>query len=158
MQATAETSPTVTVAVDKPAGGLLRCDWNRLAGSPQSKARVFDDIAEQGARRLGTLALLTAASVVASVVIKHLLQAELAAAQATPLFRLSMLFLMLASIGLAALQRFGAVSPQVLLDLGLVFEVAGAFSIAAMENAFAWATLRSADPHLLRHGSRCAPS
>ena len=38
---------------------------------------------------------------------KHLLQAELAAAQATPLFRLSMLFLMPASIGLAALQSFG---------------------------------------------------
>ena len=138
MRATAETTPTVTLAVDKPAGGVLRFDGNRLAGSPQSKVRLFDDIAEQGARRLGTLALLTAASVVASVVIKHMLQAELAAAQATPLFRLSMLFLILASVGLTALQRFGAVSPQILLDLGLVFEVVGAFSIAAMENALAW--------------------
>jgi serine/threonine protein kinase len=30
------------------------------------------------------------------------------------------------------------VRPQVLLDLGLLFEVAGAFAIAAMENAIAW--------------------
>src|SRR5712691_1395186 len=132
MPATAESTPaaSLTVTMTQPDGGRLRCDAGRRSGNSRTKARVHDDVAEQGARRLGILAILTAVSFVASVIIKHLLQAELAAAQATPLFRLSMLFLVLASIGLAALQRSGSVRPQVLLDLGLVFEVTGAFAIA----------------------------
>ena len=62
----------------------------------------------------------------------------MAAAQQTPLFRLSALFLVLAAAGLAALQRSGLVRPQDLLDLGLVFEIAGAFALSLMENALAW--------------------
>src|SRR5262249_26450017 len=89
--------------------------------------------------RLGTLAILTAVSVVASAIIKMLLQPEMAAAHQSPLFRLSALFLVLASLGLAALQRFGSVRPQTLLDLGLFFGVGCSFAIAAMENAVAWA-------------------
>src|SRR5262249_50985542 len=42
------------------------------------------------------------------------------------------------SAGLAALQRSGAVRPQMLLDLGLVVEIGGAFALAVMENAIAW--------------------
>src|SRR5262249_55271020 len=48
------------------------------------------------------------------------------------------LFLVLSSMGLAALQRSGALGPQILLDLGLGFEIAGSFALAAMENALAW--------------------
>jgi len=62
MQATAETTPAATVTLDHPAGGL-RCHGNRLAGGPRTSARVSDDVAEQGANRLGTLAILTAVSV-----------------------------------------------------------------------------------------------
>lgn len=140
MPATAETteSKSVTVTIPPKAGVRLRRHVGRLSGNSRTKARVSDDVAEQGARRLGILAILSAVSLVVSVILKHLLQAELAAAQTTPLFRLSMLFLVLASIALAALQRSGAVRPQVLLDLGLVFEVSGAFAMAAMENALAW--------------------
>src|SRR5262245_55696711 len=126
MQATAETTPAATVTMDRPAGGLLRCHANRLAGRPRTDARVSDDAAEQGARRLGTLAILTAVSVVATTVVRSMLQPELSAAQATHLFRLSALFLVLASIGLAAFERSGIVRPQALLDLGLAFEIGGA--------------------------------
>ena len=63
----------------------------------------------------------------------------MAAAQRTPIYRLSALFLVLAGTGLAALQRAGLVTPQDLLDLGLVFEFAGSCALAFMENALPWA-------------------
>jgi len=137
---TAEQMATPSVVTRSlPAGGVLRCEAKRLnCGSSRTKARVGDDVAEQSARKLGTLAILTAISIVAATVAKHLLQPEMAAAQATALFRLSGLFLVLSSVGLAALQRSGALGAQGLLDLGLVFEVGGAFAIAAMENSAAW--------------------
>src|SRR5690242_9802973 len=109
MQATAETTSAAAVTADQPAGGLLRCHVNRLADSPRTNARVSDDVAAQGARRLGSLAILTAASVVVTAIVKNLLQPELSLAYATPLFRLDALFLVLASAGLAALQRSGRV-------------------------------------------------
>jgi serine/threonine-protein kinase len=140
MQATAETGPAVTVTLSPPhpGGGMLRCGWGRRSHSSGTKARIADDVAEQGARRLGTLAILTAVSVVASVVVKQLLQAELAPARSNPVFLLSTIFLILASVALAVAQRSGKVRPQTLLDLGLAFEIAGAFAIAAMENSIPW--------------------
>jgi serine/threonine-protein kinase len=45
----------------------------------------------------------------------------------------------LAGAGLAALQRAELVSPQDLLDLGLVFEIAGSCSVALMESVLPWA-------------------
>jgi serine/threonine-protein kinase len=138
MQATAESDTAITVTLEQPVQGVLRCRANRLSGSSRTAARVRDDIAEQGARRLGTLAILTAISVVAAVTLKMLLQPELAAAYQTSLFRLSALFLVLASVGLAALQRSRSVHPQSMLDLGLAFEIAGAFALATMENAQEW--------------------
>jgi len=147
MQATEDLATPSIVTQSLRCGGVLRCEPKRLdSGSSGTKARVRDDVAEQSARRLGTLAICTAVSVVAATVLKHLLQPELAAAQATPLFRLSALFLLLSSIALAALQRTGSVRAQTLLDLGLGFEVAGAFTLAAMENSFPW-------PDTPMHGS-----
>ena len=69
-----------------------------------------------------TLVILTAFSApwVGITIAQHMLQPELAEAQRSPLFRLSALFLVLASAGLAALQRTKLLSPQTLLDLGLV--------------------------------------
>src|SRR6185295_17661288 len=66
------------------------------------------------------------------------LQPEMAAAHETWLFRLSALFLVLSSVGLAVLERSKLVRPQVLLDVGLLFEVAGAFVLGVMENSAAW--------------------
>ena len=125
--------------LSQPAGLILRGEESRLAtDSSRTKARVGADVAEQSARRLGTLAILTAVSLVTASILKTVLQPELAAAHEAPLFRLSALFLVLASIGLAVLQRSGVARPQLLLDLGLVFEIAGAFMLAAMESAVAW--------------------
>src|SRR5262245_28726891 len=116
MPAVTESSPTMSMMPAQPAGGVLHCPVDRLAGGQQTKGRVRDDLAEQGARRMGTLAILTAISVVATSLAKNVLQPEMALARMTPLGRLSMLFLILASVGLAALQRSGRLRPQVLLD------------------------------------------
>jgi hypothetical protein len=138
MAGVAESPPAMTLAGNKPPGGVLHCPMNRPGRAGKTNGRVRDEVAQEGARRLGTLAIVTAISVVVTTLAKHLLQPEMALAQTTPLFRLSALFLVLASVGLAALQRFGQVRPQILLDLGLAFEIAGAFIIAAMENSLPW--------------------
>src|ERR1044071_5999629 len=130
-----------TIAPDEaqPRGGMLRCGGNQLkSGSPRTRARVDARVAEEAARRVGTLAILTALTVVGIAVLQDALQAEVAAAPRTPLFRLSALSLVLASIGLAALQRSKAANAQMLLDIGLGFEVAGALAIGLMENSLPW--------------------
>ena len=120
-------------------GGVLKCGKHSSAASGSlTHIRIADDVAKQGAQRIGILAIVTAATVVGNVVLQQMLQPEMAAAQQNPVFRLSALFLVLAGIGLAVLQRSDLVSSQDLLDLGLVFEVAGACALAVMENAIPW--------------------
>jgi hypothetical protein len=84
------------------------------------------------------LAILTAVTVIAMTVVQNTLQPELAAAHKAPLFRSAALYLVLISVGLAALERLKLVRPQVLLDAGMLFEVAGAIVIGIMENTPAW--------------------
>ena len=133
--------PTVTTATiaAAPGGGVLRCGRppSQASGS-SSYARIADEVAKQGAQRIGVLAFITAVTVVGVTVLQQSLQPEMAAAHQNPLFRLSALFLVLAGIGLVALQRSELVSAQNLLDLGLVFEVAGSCALAFMENSMPW--------------------
>jgi len=134
-----EALSTVPPAGSPPAGGILRRAVDRLGShSTGSKRRLDDNIAQEAARRIGTMAILTALTVLGVAILQDTLQPELAAAHQAPLFRLSALFLILTSVGLAALERSTAVSPQVLLDLGLAFEVAGAFALGLMENSINW--------------------
>jgi eukaryotic-like serine/threonine-protein kinase len=101
----------------------------------KTRARIASGIADEASGRIGTLAMLTAVTVVGASILHHTLSPEIAAAQQTPLFRLSALFLVLAAAGLAALQRSAILTSQDLLDLGLVFEVGGALALSLMENA-----------------------
>jgi hypothetical protein len=120
-------------------GGVLKRARHRSgAAGSRTRARIADDVAQQGARRIGTIAILTAVTVAGAVILEHALQPEMAAAQQNPLFRLSALFLVLAGASLAVLQRAELVGAQDLLDLGLVFEVAGSCALALMENAAPW--------------------
>ncbi len=140
MEPATQTTSSGTPASRKPAGGVLRCGGYRPTRSgSQTDARIADDVAQAAARRIGTVAILTAVTVVAAAMIQQALQPEMAVAQHTPVFRLSALFLVLAAAGLAGLQRAELVTPQDLLDLGLVFEIAGACALAFMENALPWA-------------------
>lgn len=123
----------------EPAGGVLKRSLRpSVASASQAQARIAGDVAEQGARRIGILAIITAVTVVGAAFLQQALQPEMAAAQQSPVFRLSALALVLAGAGLAALQRAELVSQQDLLDLGLVFEVAGSCALALMENAAPW--------------------
>lgn len=136
-------SLTVTVppATDaEPAGGVLwRGEGHSAATGRDTHARIAEDVAQQGARRIGMLAVLTAVTVVGAAILLHGLQPEMAPAEQSPLYRLSAMFLVLAGAGIAVLQRAELVSPQELLDLGLVFEIAGACALALMESAGPWA-------------------
>src|SRR5205809_3233309 len=114
---TARTDSKVTASLSPPEGGMLRCAGNLLgSGDHRTKARLDQNVAEEAARRLGTLAILTAITVVGTALLQHGLQPELAAAHGTAMFRLSALFLVLASVALAALARSKLVLPQALLD------------------------------------------
>src|SRR4030095_7372910 len=108
------------------------------AAGSRTRARIADDVAQQGARRIGTIVIFPAVTGGGAVILEHALQPEMAAAQQNPLFRLSALFLVLAGASLAVLQRAELVGAQDLRDLGLVFEVAGSCALALMENAAPW--------------------
>ena len=136
--ATQAESEAVSAAPHVGGGVLKRARHRSGAGGSQTRGRLADDVAQQGARRIGTIAILTAVTVAGAVILEHALQPEMAAAQQNPLFRLSALFLVLAGASLAVLQRAELVSAQDLLDLGLVFEVAGSCALALMENAAPW--------------------
>ncbi len=133
----AETQLTKTMTAPRRGGFLRRARERFVSSSLHSSERLENDVAQEGARRIGTLAILTAVTVLGIAVLQGLLQPELAAHR-TPLFRLSALFLVLSSAGLAALQRSNVCSPQVLLDLGLVFEVTGALALGLIENSIHW--------------------
>src|SRR5512133_1836348 len=113
---------------------ILRCAASRAPTS----TRLGDHVAEEASRRVGVLAILTAASVVGKTFLQAMLQPELIAGIGSPAFRIAALYLVLASIGLFVLQRSKAVGAQVLLDFGLVLEVTGAFAFSVMENAMPW--------------------
>ena len=84
------------------------------------------------------MAILTSVTVVAAAMLEHALQPQLASAQQSPLYRLNAVLLVLAGAVLAAVQRSELVSPQKLLDLGLLFEVAGACALGFIDNAAPW--------------------
>ena len=93
----------------QPAGAVLRCDGHRVR-----RERLADAGADRrrtspmkGARRIGTLAILTAVTVVGASILQHALSPEIAAAQQTPLFRLSALFLVLAGVGIGGAPALG---------------------------------------------------
>lgn len=121
-----------------PGGQVVRCGVRSSSAGSQTRRRVADDVAVQNAQRIGTMAILTSITVLAAAILQHALQPQMAAAQLSPLYRLSALFLVLAGAALAAVQRAEVVNPQELLDLGLLFEIAGAGAIAFIENAAPW--------------------
>ena len=77
----AQTAVGAGAAEAAPAGGVLRCGGRSVTGGTETHARIANDIARQGARRIGTLAILTAVTVVGAAILQAALQPEMAAAQ-----------------------------------------------------------------------------
>src|ERR1700748_1888986 len=97
---------SASAAGSSPASCVLRCAPERLsAQNTPARRQVENDAVRDAARRIGTMAMLTAVTVVGVAVLEDVLQPELAAAHQAYLFRLSALCLVLASVGLAALER-----------------------------------------------------
>jgi serine/threonine-protein kinase len=134
LQGIAATQPSAPVPI-QPGSAVLRLKRQSAGPGTPTQARIAGGIAAEASGRIGTLAILTAVTVVGASILHHALSPDIAAAQQTPLFRLSALFMVLAGAGLAALQRSALLTSQDLLDLGLVFEIAGALALSLMENA-----------------------
>src|SRR6185295_432559 len=67
-------------------GGVLKRARHRSgAAGSRTRARIADDVAQQGAGRIGTIATLTAVTVAGAVILEHPLQPEMAAAQQNPI-------------------------------------------------------------------------
>ena len=92
-------------------------------------------IVERAANGLCWVSLIGAVTSAALTCIEHLLQPEFAAAWAHPVLRITSLCVFLLSVGFIAVQRSGWLSKTQLLDLGIVFQVAVAFSGGLFEGA-----------------------
>lgn len=92
-------------------------------------------IVDRAANGLGWISLIGAVTSVALTLIEHVLQPEFAMAWKQPALRMASLFVFFLSVGFIAVQRSGWLSKPMLLDLGMVFQVAVAFCAALFEGA-----------------------
>src|ERR1044071_6228593 len=74
------------------------------------------------------ISLISAVTSVALTAIQHTLQPEFAAAWANPALRIVSLCVFFVSVGFILVQRAGVLSKRRLLDLGMLFQVAIAFT------------------------------
>ncbi len=93
---------------------------------------------EKSASRLCWISLVCAVSTVIVLTLEGLLQQEFRQAFQLASIRLTLLFVVAFSAGFVAIQKFGLLSKERLLDLGIVFQIAIAFSIAMFETTFPW--------------------
>jgi len=96
------------------------------------------DLIQKGARRVGFIGLIAALTAPAAYLAERVLQPERVQGSAwllPVLVALAMLVLGMAVFAAAWSRRFAA---DKILDLGLIFEVVGAFAISLSENAGSW--------------------
>jgi predicted membrane protein len=114
-----------------------------MSASTAQPIVLSQKLVDDGARRLTTFAVILAIAIVMWHVVLRLAQPQMAAVIDDPVNRLSALVVVLMAIALVALQRYAVVTSRTLLGLGLVFEVAVAFSIAMVETSSSFdATIR----------------
>lgn len=89
----------------------------------------------QASRRLCWLSLLAAVTTVLTLVFQRLVQPEVVPVQQDPLNALALLANVLCAAGLIALQYYRVVPPATIIQLGMVFELVVAFSIATLETS-----------------------
>jgi serine/threonine-protein kinase len=90
---------------------------------------------DEGARRLAALAAVLAVTVIAMQVLHRLAQPQIAPILDDPISRLAALSAVLMAAGVVALYRYHVVTSRALLSIGMVFEIAVAFSIAMVETS-----------------------
>jgi len=100
------------------------------------------ELLEEGARRLPRLAAALVVAALTLYVFERLMQPQIVPLFDDPLTRLAGLVAILIAAGLVALRQYNVVTSRTLLRLGMLFEIAVAFSIAMVE------TSRPFDPSL----------
>ena len=90
---------------------------------------------DQGARRLAVLAALVVAYVIATQILQRMAQPGIVPILDDPINRLAALSTVLMAAGLIALHHYHVVTSRTLLSIGMVFEIAVAFSMAMVETS-----------------------
>jgi serine/threonine protein kinase len=93
---------------------------------------------EKSASRLCWITILCAVTTVALLSLEGLLQPEFGAAFQLASIRLTILGIIALTLSFIAIQHLGWLNKERLLDLGIIFQVAIAFSIAMFETTFPW--------------------
>lgn len=108
--------------------------WAPEAGSP-NRFQLPLQLVEGAATRLRWVALMCAVICVLSVAVQYALQPEMSSLLRQPLLAGLSAIVVAASFGISAAHRYRLVTPSVLLNLGLLFEVLVSFYIAFCEAA-----------------------
>ena len=101
----------------------------------EQSTRLTPQLIDEGARRLARLAAVVPPTVVATYGFQRFAQPQLAPILDDPVNRLGAVATILMAIGLFALHRYRVVTSRDLLRIGMVFEVAVAFSISMVETS-----------------------
>ena len=103
---------------------------------PGNAGRVLPlslDVIDEGARRLAALAAVFVVTTMASFSLLLLLQPDIAPILRDPITRLTILAATLIAAGIVALRRYKVVPSRTLLQIGMVLEIAVAFSMSMVE-------------------------
>src|SRR5688572_8180782 len=102
----------------------------------QARQRNFPlQLLDKGARRLAVLAGVVIAATISAQALQRLAQPQIAPILDDPANRLAALSTVLMAAGLIALHRNHVVTSRTLLSIGMVFEIAVAFSMAMVETS-----------------------
>jgi eukaryotic-like serine/threonine-protein kinase len=101
----------------------------------KGRARIPTELLGKTSSRLYWLALLVLVSAVVIFLSRHFLEPELRVLEKQLIFRLDLIVLVLTSLAVVAIHRWGFLSPASVLEVGFLFEIIVAFCLATLEFA-----------------------
>lgn len=108
--------------------------WAVQTEAPERRT-LPPEMVEAAALRLRWIAVCCATLTALLILVERQLQPEMAGVLQQPGMRLVWLFVVLASLGITAVQKYKLLAPMTILHLGVVFEVAVAAAISFSETA-----------------------
>lgn len=127
-------------ASDEKCVRVARSGDERVSGQSWSSASLPSDLVGRAVNRLAWVALLGAVTTLIFHILQHYLDSQNAAlVQRNPLTLPNLILMIGVSAAVCVLAWSGKVPPMLMLDFGLIYEVAGALSIALFENTLPWA-------------------
>src|SRR5436190_1428492 len=118
---------------------VVRANTSSRGNTPSPVAyKMPAAMVEKSAASLCWISLFCAITTVALLTMEALLQPEFASAFNLLSIRLTILVVLVMSLGFLAIQRYQLVRKETLLDLGIAFQVVIAFAISMFETTFPW--------------------